>query len=366
MHARTTGSFAVYATNGKEVTPRGRKARALLAYLLCDAGAKVPRARLAGLLWGDRGEAQARSSFRQVLLELRRALNGMNEFIFSDREHIWIDADGLVEEPEDLEADPKEPFADLDNITPEFDEWLVAERARRATARIAALKAQAEELLANGLAAESVSVIDQIHALDPSDEDALRLGMKAEFQCGRTGQIARRYETVAAVLREDLGVEPSNRTRNLLDELLTPQTSIDPATSRKFCALYEAVERSLDMGAWECDLLTGQICWTPGTFALFGLPQGSPILRQEILEQYEASSRERLEAVRDEAIRRCTGFSVEVDIFTPAGERKRLRINAEVESRDGTPLRIFGTKQLVARATKSSPGRQARSQDMCS
>ena len=39
-----------------------RKARALLAYLALRRGEAVPRETLSGLLWGDRGEEQARAS----------------------------------------------------------------------------------------------------------------------------------------------------------------------------------------------------------------------------------------------------------------------------------------------------------------
>lgn len=360
LRAHTTGSFAVHSrTNGREITPRGRKARALLAYLISDPGTKMGKDRLCALLWGDRGDIQARASLRQVVLELRRTLNDTSRPFFSDREHVWIAADSVVEAAVN-DAEPKDAFEDLDNITPDFDEWLVGERCRRSRARISTLKAEAEELLAHGLAAESVGVIDKIQSLDPANEDALRLGMKAEFECGRSGQIAKRYETVAAVLKTDLGVEPSNKSRTLLDELLMPQITIDPAGGVRLCALYEAVERRFNIGCWECDLLSGQLWWSPGTFALYGVPISSAIRREDILNQYEPASRELLERVRDEAIRNGNGFSIEVEISTRTGVKKRLRINAAVESRDGTPLRIFGTKQLISEYKLVSVGRALR------
>ena len=52
MRAHTTGTFAVFSRHhGKDVTPKGRKARALLAYLVCDPGARIPKGLLADLLW---------------------------------------------------------------------------------------------------------------------------------------------------------------------------------------------------------------------------------------------------------------------------------------------------------------------------
>lgn len=349
MRAHIIGSFAVYSRHdGKNVTPRGRKARALLAYLVSDPGTKMPKDRLAALLWGDRGDAQARASLRQVLRELRLALNGSKALIFSDREHIWVAADCAIEDSVKLGAQPKDAFEDLDNISAEFNEWLSGERGRRKTAQIVALQAEAEGLLSNGLAAESSVVLDKIQILDPCNEDALRLGMKASIHRGHPGAAVRRYEVVAAVLKEELGVEPSSESRALRDGLLPPLNVVDCVSGIQFRAFYETVERVLKMGGWECDLVTGQLYWTPGTFELFGVPVGSIIRRRDILDQYEAASRELLECARTEAIQQGTGFSIEVDVFTRAGIKKRLRINATVETKDGDPLRIFGTKQLVS------------------
>src|SRR5689334_25343701 len=55
---------------GEEILPRGRKARAILACLGLAGGARVPRARLAALLWDRVPDEQAKKSFRQSLREL--------------------------------------------------------------------------------------------------------------------------------------------------------------------------------------------------------------------------------------------------------------------------------------------------------
>lgn len=348
MRAQVTGSFAAYSrATGQDVTPRSRKARALLAYLISDAGKKVAKARLSTLLWGDRGDTQARSSLRQALVELRRALNSSHQVIFSDREHIWVSRNEVIEDPADGAGAREEAFEDLDDITPEFDEWLADERRRRSAVRIAQLKVRAEYLLASGRGADSSIVVDQIQLLDAQDEDALRLGMEAEFQRGRPAGIAKRFDTVAAVLKDELGVEPSSDNRQLRDRLLTQLVVVDRTSEAKFAALYEAAERKLEMGAWEYDLIRDRLFWTPGTFRLFGLPVDATLRRDEVLKQYEATSRARIEAARANAIGTGSEFNIEVDIVTPQGIRKRLRVHAFVERKDGIPLRIFGTKQLV-------------------
>src|SRR5499427_10940675 len=59
---------------GDDILPRGKKARALLAYLCLAAGAKVPRIRLARLLWDRASDELARGSLRHALLEVRAAM----------------------------------------------------------------------------------------------------------------------------------------------------------------------------------------------------------------------------------------------------------------------------------------------------
>ena len=247
MRAHTSGSFAVFSRDdGKNVTPRGRKCRALLAYLISDAGSAVPKGRIVGLLWGDRAERQARSSLRQTLLELRTSINTTREIVCGDRDHVWVRPDTLIEDPGDASSDYKEAFQDLDGITPEFDDWLTAERSRRSKRRTAALKAEAEALLRAGRGDESLVLVEQMQAIDPHDEDALRLGMEAEFERGHPAAIVERFRAMSSLLFKDLGVEPSEETRRLRDQLIRRLT-----VSHRNRPLRESDQEYLDRRARE-------------------------------------------------------------------------------------------------------------------
>jgi DNA-binding SARP family transcriptional activator len=162
---------------------------------------------------------------RQALLELRRSINVSRDIIRSDREHIWIEADSLIEDAADENGHHREAFQDLDGITPEFDEWLAAERLRRSKLRSAALKAEAEELLREGRALDALTVIEHMQTIDPHDEDALCLAMKAEFARAHPAAIAERYRATAALLHAHLGVEPAQETRALRDRLIRALTA---------------------------------------------------------------------------------------------------------------------------------------------
>jgi DNA-binding SARP family transcriptional activator len=157
--ARLWGAFAIEdPAGGASLRPRGRKPRALLAYLIAHAGSTIGRDRLTGLLWGERAEEQARASLRQCLFELRALAQGPSPLMHVDRETVRIDADAVTTELDraralldanDLDGvaatlpGPDDIFlASLDGIDLEFDAWLRLERARQA-ARLAALVADA-------------------------------------------------------------------------------------------------------------------------------------------------------------------------------------------------------------------------------
>jgi DNA-binding SARP family transcriptional activator len=61
------GGFQVRAA-GQAIDVSGRKERALLAVLAMPPGEQRSRDKLAGLLWSDRGDKQARDSLKQAVL----------------------------------------------------------------------------------------------------------------------------------------------------------------------------------------------------------------------------------------------------------------------------------------------------------
>ncbi len=114
----------VSAPTGADVTPRSRKARALIAYLACKTDGIATRSELIGLLWGDRGRDQARASLRQCLFELRTDIADLVE---AEGESIRLTAT-VAFRPAVVQ-----PLHDLDHIDPAFDGWLAAHRDAQAT-----------------------------------------------------------------------------------------------------------------------------------------------------------------------------------------------------------------------------------------
>src|SRR5262245_30178770 len=87
---RLLGGLEVRTADGREVTPPGRKLRALLACLALPPASAWSREQLISVLWGDRNEDQARGSLREALVKLRRYL-GEPTPVRAGRETIGLD-----------------------------------------------------------------------------------------------------------------------------------------------------------------------------------------------------------------------------------------------------------------------------------
>ena len=90
------GGFEALLTNGDAVDLPAQKDRALLAFLAIGSGAAHSRDRLAGLLWSEHGDQQARDSLKQALARLRRGLGDDDGGVLrADRQSIGLDRDAV-------------------------------------------------------------------------------------------------------------------------------------------------------------------------------------------------------------------------------------------------------------------------------
>ncbi len=130
---------------GDDVLPRAKKARAALGYLCLAFGARVPRARIASMLWDRVSDAQARTSFRQVVSELTAAMGCLSaELISTGRATVrfntdlcWVDALALLESSQSDATRSGlavlcggELLEGMEEISDPFGQWLTKERIR--------------------------------------------------------------------------------------------------------------------------------------------------------------------------------------------------------------------------------------------
>ena len=228
------GGFAAIGPDGAPLALPTRKAEAVLALLLCRAGEAQPRERLTGLLWGDRGDKQARHSLSQTLTAIRGAIGeGADPFV-AERETVAI-APGVIgadvvdlamlTERDDLEslraaADLcRGPLLEGFRIhDAAFDEWLSQERARLHQLAVSVLTRLATREAAAGDAAAAATALERALALDPLSEEVHRRLMRLDLDGGNYNAAIRHYRVCSEVLKRELGTVPEPATTALYQE----------------------------------------------------------------------------------------------------------------------------------------------------
>jgi len=120
------GAFALIDPDGRDVTPKGSKAKGLLA-MLCEVS-EMRRGRrwIEGRLWSNRSSAQASGSLRQTLSEIKLAFRDDPQVFGADRLNVWLDPE-FVETDLDALDDPttlsRELLEGLEIRDVAFQEW---------------------------------------------------------------------------------------------------------------------------------------------------------------------------------------------------------------------------------------------------
>jgi TolB-like protein/Tfp pilus assembly protein PilF len=244
---RLLGPFALRLSGGQTVDLPGQKDRALLAILALAGGARQSRDKLAGLLWSDRGEPQARDSLKHALTRIRQSLGeALGAALVADRQSVRLDPAGLsvdaaqferlVREgtPEALEQACALSTGDLlDGISIRdsgFEDWLLAERQKLRRMHEDALT----ELLAPALpSATRERAARRLLALDPLREAASRALMQIHVERGETAQAVKLFETLKDRLHAELGVKPEPETARLYEAMRQGRAAPTPSPGER-------------------------------------------------------------------------------------------------------------------------------------
>ena len=174
----------------------GRKAQGLVAILALSPGMAASRDRLAGLLWGDRADEQARNSLRQALVALKKELGDAGlDFLEAERDQVRLRADRVsvdAAEFEKLAGRAKWSKAAalyggslLDGVfvrDAAFEEWAAGERQRLADLAFEVF----ERVFEAASGPERLAAARRLLALDPLREVAHRAVMQALAASRRT------------------------------------------------------------------------------------------------------------------------------------------------------------------------------------
>lgn len=204
------GAQRAIGPNGQDGLPHSKKARALLAYLcLCD-GERVPRSRIAGLIWDRGDETQARESLRKAVREIERigfwGLEATRDALRLDLNNCWIDAVETAEDPELL-------LADAYGTSKTFDKWVIAERSRYEKYWLGVLEPELEALEAGNTEPNlRATAARRILNFLPTHEPAFRSLMMAFADRGDSGQVIREFENFKREFIEKYELPPSEQT----------------------------------------------------------------------------------------------------------------------------------------------------------
>jgi len=219
------GMFRLTGADGEVVVVQGRRARAVLAYLTLAPGQTASRDRLAGLLWGDRGDAQARASLRQCLLELKGVLTEAGtDALVANRESVSL-APGALR-CDVIDAMHGLPLADAGDalrlvegavnsrlledleLGGPFRDWLDEARGQFDASMASGVIAQLDKLEHRGDHANVIALATAWLRRDPLDEGAMAAVLRAEVATGARAAAQRRYQAFKALLIGELGVTP--------------------------------------------------------------------------------------------------------------------------------------------------------------
>lgn len=230
------GQFEAHV-DGKRTGIPSRAAQSLLAYLILTAGTPHRREKLAGLLWPEMSDDNARNNLRHELWRVRKAItappsgapeSGGSEYIlaedltiaFNPDADYWLD----VAQIEKAGADPQSLISGLSlyrgELLPGFyDDWVGLERERVQ----AVFEGKMQQLLEALVAEQHWPMVlewgERWIALGQTPEPAYRALMVAHSRLGDATKVALDYERCVLALRDDLNIAPSKETQALFEEL---------------------------------------------------------------------------------------------------------------------------------------------------
>ncbi len=249
------GQFDV-RRNGTPIVIPSRAAQSLLAYLLLSAGTFHRREKLAGLLWPNTLEESARHNLRHELWRIRKAIEAgqprdnerdylsVDEFSIAFNANSKYSLDASILErvsAEGAAANDRGHLGDLigalsvyrGELLPGFyDDWVVLERERLSAVFERKMARLLECLVEEKRWKEILDWGERWIALGQSPEPAYRVLMIAYSAMGDRSKVAAVYQRCVDALRKGIGVEPSEQTRALFEQLRigSPKTKTEVAS----------------------------------------------------------------------------------------------------------------------------------------
>ena len=242
LYLKLFGGFLLADSHGQSIVIESAKSRALLAYLALNAGRQHDRSQLAFLLWGEQSESRARHSLTQALSTLTHALRDSCSGLKRQRNQVCLE-DGCIDVDAnrllhiDEHASPQElleviklfetnPLEEFSFGEPGFDEWVLTTQqyCREKGLRAGLIYLSIDEALRDS--ESSIEVARKLLRMDPFFEPAHRALIQLHLAGDDRVAAQRQADACMAVLKNELGVEPTPETYKVISQIRVPGDSL--------------------------------------------------------------------------------------------------------------------------------------------
>lgn len=232
LSLRLLGGFEVEGSDGNIALPIS--AQRVVAYLALQ-DRPVHRRRLAGVLWPDTTDVRAAANLRSALWRARKSapLIGDDHANLTLRAGVDVDARRLRHCAGDamlawVRARSGGVASDLELLPDWYEDWVVAERERFRQIVLRGFNELVPRLVARRRAEEAVDIGLHAVRMEPLSETSHRCLIAAYLAAGDRAGALRQYNQYSAILRDELGLAPSDAATSLVRDLL-PRASTPAA-----------------------------------------------------------------------------------------------------------------------------------------
>ena len=215
----------------------------LFVRLTLQAGQMLARRNLAFALWPDVPEVEALANLRRHLYLLRQILPPeMRELLLTlpqsvswqDSPLYWVDVNEFEEGGTSLEALERAAALYRGDLAlgVDDDDFLIARREVLRSCYLDFLRKLAEGYRERGEFARALEWARRLVALEPWDEEAVRLKMTLEVQTGNRAAALATYQTLARELERELDTQPMPETMALYRDILHNRLARRPLSQK--------------------------------------------------------------------------------------------------------------------------------------
>ena len=196
--------------------------------LLAVRGRPQLRITVASTLWMDTTTDRAAANLRTALWRARQSTGdlltleghyvGLAPGVSVDLTGLLERARRLIDDASPLGADDGDPGSLAGDLLPGWDEeWITFERERLRQLRIHALESLCAKLSHAGRPGEAIDAGLAAVEAEPLRESAQRALVAAHLAEGNISEARRQYHLYRELLRDALGIEPSEQLRSMVD-----------------------------------------------------------------------------------------------------------------------------------------------------